>query len=184
MEHRNRVFLSLFGNTLSNNGNGNVGMKTVLFYFLHDDKNSKAGIENQGRSGLRKHTHNHNKPTTCTCTHAAFENLKDSRYSLVLSRDECSNLTDNALTKKRRPWRFTPRLMPLVQRVTYKRYTSMQRRLIRACTNVQSHQSLSRQGGGGGTLIFSAYVGSDPVSTVHPPKNIRNLKHPKKYLKL
>ena len=50
MEHRNRVFLSLFGNTLSNNGNGNVGMKTVLFYFLHDDKNIKAGIENQGRS--------------------------------------------------------------------------------------------------------------------------------------
>ena len=32
MENRNRVFLSLFGNTLSNNGNGNVGMKTVLFY--------------------------------------------------------------------------------------------------------------------------------------------------------
>ena len=89
-----------------------------------------------------------------TCTYAAFEILKDSRCSLVLSRDECSNLTDNALTKKRRPWRFTPRLTPLVQRVTYKRYTSMQRRLIRACTNVQSHQSLSPQGGGGGYSIF------------------------------
>ena len=25
-------------------------------------------------------------------------------------------------------------------------------------------------GGGGGTLIFSAYVGSDPASTVHPKK--------------
>ena len=35
-----------------------------------------------------------------------------------------------------------------------------------------------RGGGGGGTLIFSAYVGSDPASTVHP-KTI----HPKKYLK-
>ena len=45
------------------------------------------------------------------------------------------------------------------------------------------------QGGGGGgggwvggTLIFYAYVGSDPTSTVHP-KNIRNFKHPKNYLK-
>ena len=26
------------------------------------------------------------------------------------------------------------------------------------------------QGGGGGTLIFSAYIGSDPASTVHPKK--------------
>ena len=26
------------------------------------------------------------------------------------------------------------------------------------------------QGGGGGTLLFSAYVGSDPASTVHPKK--------------
>ena len=34
--------------------------------------------------------------------------------------------------------------------------------------------------GGGGYSIFSAYVGSDPASTVHPPKNIRNFKHPKK----
>ena len=24
--------------------------------------------------------------------------------------------------------------------------------------------------GGGGTVFFSAYVGSDPASTVHPPK--------------
>ena len=36
----------------------------------------------------------------------------------------------------------------------------------------------------GGTLIFSAYVGSDPVSTVHPPKNIRNFKHPKKIFEI
>ena len=34
----------------------------------------------------------------------------------------------------------------------------------------------------GGTLIFSSYVSSGPASTVHP-KNIRNFKHPKKYLK-
>ena len=25
-------------------------------------------------------------------------------------------------------------------------------------------------GGGGGTIIFSAYIGSDPASTVHPKK--------------
>ena len=37
--------------------------------------------------------------------------------------------------------------------------------------------------GPGGTLIFSAYVGSEPASALHPPKNIRNFKHPKKYLK-
>ena len=44
--------------------------------------------------------------------------------------------------------------------------------------------------GGGGTLIFSAYVGSDPASTIHPKKyqefqapqkNIWNLSNPKKY---
>ena len=35
-------------------------------------------------------------------------------------------------------------------------------------------------GGGGGTLIFSAYVGSDPASTIHSKKNIINFKHPKK----
>ena len=35
----------------------------------------------------------------------------------------------------------------------------------------------------GGTLIFTAYVGSDPGSTVHP-KNIRNLKHPKKIFEI
>ena len=37
---------------------------------------------------------------------------------------------------------------------------------------------VSFPGGGGGTLIFSVYVGLDPASTVHP-KNIRNFKHPK-----
>ena len=41
-------------------------------------------------------------------------------------------------------------------------------------------------GGGGGegvALIFSSYVGSDLVSTVHPLKNIRNFKHPEKYFR-
>ena len=37
-------------------------------------------------------------------------------------------------------------------------------------------------GGGGGTLIFSAYVGSDPVSTVHPRKMSEISSTPKKYL--
>ena len=37
--------------------------------------------------------------------------------------------------------------------------------------------------GGGGTLIFSAYVGSDPASTVHP-KIIRNFKHPNKIFEI
>ena len=48
----------------------------------------------------------------------------------------------------------------------------------------------SQGGGGGGTLIFSAYVGSDPASALHPqkyqefqaiPKNIWNFSNPKKY---
>ena len=39
-------------------------------------------------------------------------------------------------------------------------------------------------GGGGGHLIFSSYVGSDPASTVHPPKNIKNFKHPKKIFEI
>ena len=39
-------------------------------------------------------------------------------------------------------------------------------------------------GGGGGILIFSACVGSDPASTVHPPKNIRNFKHPQKIFEI
>ena len=39
-------------------------------------------------------------------------------------------------------------------------------------------------GGGAGTLNFSAYVGSDPASTLHPPKNIRNFKHPKKLFEI
>ena len=42
----------------------------------------------------------------------------------------------------------------------------------------------SQGGGGGGTLIFSAYVGSDPASTIHPQKNIRNFKHPKKIFEI
>ena len=28
-------------------------------------------------------------------------------------------------------------------------------------------------------FIFSSYVGLDPASTVYPPKNTRNIKHPK-----
>ena len=28
-------------------------------------------------------------------------------------------------------------------------------------------------GGGGGTLIFSAYVGSDPASALHPKKGLK-----------
>ena len=41
-----------------------------------------------------------------------------------------------------------------------------------------------RQTPGGGTLIFSAYVGSDPASALHPQKNIRNFKHPKKIFEI
>ena len=37
--------------------------------------------------------------------------------------------------------------------------------------------------GGGGTLIFSAYVGSDPASTVQPKKISGISNTPKKYLK-
>ena len=40
-----------------------------------------------------------------------------------------------------------------------------------------------RGGGGGGTLIFSVYVGSDPASTVHPQKISGISSTPKKYLK-
>ena len=42
------------------------------------------------------------------------------------------------------------------------------------------------QAGGpqGGTLIFSAYVRSDPASTVHPQKNVRNFKHPQKIFEI
>ena len=46
-----------------------------------------------------------------------------------------------------------------------------------------SGESCPRVGGGGGTLIFSAYVGSDPASTVHPKKISGILNTPKKYLK-
>ena len=37
---------------------------------------------------------------------------------------------------------------------------------------------------GGGSLIFFAYVDSDPASTVHPKKNIRNFKHPQKIFEI
>ena len=37
--------------------------------------------------------------------------------------------------------------------------------------------------GGGGTLIFSAYVGSDPASALHPQKISGISSTPKKYLK-
>ena len=36
------------------------------------------------------------------------------------------------------------------------------------------------QGGGGGTLIFSAYVGSDPASALHPPKKYQEFQAPQK----
>ena len=36
----------------------------------------------------------------------------------------------------------------------------------------------------GSTLIFSSYVGSDPAFTVHPQKNIRKIKHPKKIFEI
>ena len=41
----------------------------------------------------------------------------------------------------------------------------------------------SKAQGGGGTLIYSAFVGSDPASTVHPPKKSGISSTPKKYLK-
>ena len=37
--------------------------------------------------------------------------------------------------------------------------------------------------GGGGTLIFSAYVGSDPASALHPKRISGISSTPKKYLK-
>ena len=40
-----------------------------------------------------------------------------------------------------------------------------------------------RQPQRGGTLIFSAYVGSDPASALHPQKISGFLSTPKKYLK-
>ena len=48
----------------------------------------------------------------------------------------------------------------------------------------EAQQTPGGGGGGGGYSIFSAYVGSDPASTVHPPKNIRNFKHPKKIFEI
>ena len=36
----------------------------------------------------------------------------------------------------------------------------------------------------GGTLIFSANIGSDPASTIHLKKNIRNFKHPPKIFEI
>ena len=41
--------------------------------------------------------------------------------------------------------------------------------------------SLNPRGGGGvGTLIFSAYVGSDPASALHPPKKYQEFQAPQK----
>ena len=53
----------------------------------------------------------------------------------------------------------------------------------RKCKIIVRNKVFESKGGGGGTLIFSSYVGSGPVSTVHPKINIRNFKHPQKYLK-
>ena len=51
-------------------------------------------------------------------------------------------------------------------------------------TNVHDLVVVMRQswGGGGGTLIFSSYVGSGPASTVHP-KNISGISSTQKKLK-
>ena len=51
-------------------------------------------------------------------------------------------------------------------------------------TNLHDLVVVMRQSqGGGGTLIFSSYVGSSPASTVHP-KNIRNFNHPQKIFEI
>ena len=41
-------------------------------------------------------------------------------------------------------------------------------------------ESISVSQGGGGTLIFSAYIGSDPASTVHPQKKYQEFQAPQK----
>ena len=45
------------------------------------------------------------------------------------------------------------------------------------------HKRLTDANPRGGTLVFSAYVGSDPASTVHPQKISGISNTPKKYLK-
>ena len=54
--------------------------------------------------------------------------------------------------------------------------------IVLACNCALSYNQVDTPGGGG-TLIFSSYVGCGPASTVQPQKKIRNFKHPKKYLK-
>ena len=39
-------------------------------------------------------------------------------------------------------------------------------------------------GGGGGTFIFSSNVGSDPASTVHPPKKYQEFQAPQKIFEI
>ena len=61
---------------------------------------------------------------------------------------------------------------------------SFSHQLILKKTNGQffKFQRGSDSGGwGGGTLIFSAYVGSDPASTIHPKKISGISSTPKKY---
>ena len=51
---------------------------------------------------------------------------------------------------------------------------------MRSCFQLILDEPISPRGG---TLIFSAYVGSDPASTVHPKKISEISSTPKKYVK-
>ena len=53
--------------------------------------------------------------------------------------------------------------------------------VVRQDTRRQHNLGVGAQGGG--TLMFSAYVGSDPASTVYPKKISGILSTPQKYLK-
>ena len=39
---------------------------------------------------------------------------------------------------------------------------------LKSCTYLLCSLEINAPGGGGVTLVFSAYIGSDPASTVHP----------------
>ena len=54
--------------------------------------------------------------------------------------------------------------------------------LFSGITGAQTPRGAStpRGGGGGGTLNFSAYVGSDPASTLHHKKKYQEFQTPKK----
>ena len=58
------------------------------------------------------------------------------------------------------------------------------RRLAQSVTCLTSYSVINElDPQGGGTLIFSAYVGSDPAFTLHPKKISEISSTPKKYLK-